>query len=71
MFRKGVKTVANATGDSRTIDMIVVLAAGLFFANIVLGTNEETTPILAYAAEIQSCGTGCAVIAASDVGIGQ
>lgn len=62
MFKSSAKTIANATGDSKTVDVVVVLAAGLFFANIVMGTENHPEPLLAFAAEVQTCGTGCAVI---------
>lgn len=65
MFRSSARSVASTTSDSKTIDLIVVLAAGLFFANIVLGTNGNQEPILAYAVEIDACGAGCQTAAAN------
>ena len=62
MFKSGAKNIAATSGDSKTVDIVVVLAAGLFFANIVMGAEERPEPLLAYAAEVQSCGTGCTYI---------
>lgn len=62
MFKSSAKTIASASGDSKAVDVVVVLAAGLFFANIVMGTESRTEPLLAFAAEVQTCGTGCKVV---------
>ncbi len=59
MIKSSAKNIAAVSGDSRTIDVVVVLAAGLFFTNIVIGTDEQHEPILAYAAELEQCPTGC------------
>ena len=61
MFKSSAKTIAAVSGDSKTVDVVVVLAAGLFFANIVMGTQDKQEPLLAYQAEIQHCPTGCLV----------
>ncbi len=52
MLKSSAKSVAAASGDSRTVDIVVVLAAGLFFANIVMGSEDRKEPVLAYAAEV-------------------
>lgn len=62
MLKSSAKNIAAASGDSKTVDVVVVLAAGLFFANIVMGSEERKEPILAFAAEIQQCETGCATV---------
>lgn len=61
MFKSSAKTIATVSGDSKTVDVVVVLAAGLFFANIVMGSQTTQEPILAYAAElqVQDCAGGC------------
>ncbi len=63
MFKSSAKSLASTTSDSKTIDLVVVLAAGLFFANIVLGSDAKQEPLLAYAVEIETCGTSCAYTA--------
>ena len=59
MLKSSAKNIAAASGDSKTVDIVVVLAAGLFFANIVMGTEDRKEPILAFAAEVQACETNC------------
>ena len=62
MLKSSAKTIAAASGDSKTVDIVVVLAAGLFFANIVMGSEERKEPILAFAAQLENCPTGCEVV---------
>lgn len=62
MFKSGAKTVAAKSGDSKITDVVVVLAAGLFFANIVMGTGKTTEPTLAYATQLSACGASCTAI---------
>lgn len=50
MFKTRAKSVAATSGDSRIVDVVVVMAAGLFFANIVIGSEKGSEPVLAYAA---------------------
>jgi len=62
MLKSSAKNIAAASGDSKTVDIVVVLAAGLFFANIVMGTEDRKEPILAFAAQLESCPTGCETV---------
>jgi len=62
MFKSSARSLASTTSDSKTIDLVVVLAAGLFFANIVLGSDTKQEPLLAFAVEFQQCAT-CATAA--------
>lgn len=59
MFKSSAKSLAATTSDSKTIDLVVVLAAGLFFANIVLGNDPKQEPLLAYAVEFEACAINC------------
>ncbi len=62
MLKSSAKNIAAASGDSKTVDIVVVLAAGLFFANIVMGSEERNEPLLAFAADVQACPTGCEIM---------
>lgn len=62
MLKSSAKNIAAASGDSKTVDIVVVLAAGLFFANIVMGSEERKEPLLAFAADVQTCPTGCEIM---------
>lgn len=59
MFKSSASSLASTTSDSKTIDLVVVLAAGVFFANIVLGTDTKQEPLMAYAVEVEACGEAC------------
>jgi len=59
MSNSSAKAIAATSGDSRIVDFVVVLAAGLFFANIVVGSEDHKEPVLAYAVEIEACPTTC------------
>ncbi len=59
MLKSSAKNIAAASGDSKTVDVVVVIAAGLFFANIVMGSDDRKEPLLAYAADIHNCPAGC------------
>jgi len=62
MLKSSAKNIAAASGDSKTVDIIVVLAAGLFFANIVMGSEDRKEPILAFAAQVESCTSECEIV---------
>lgn len=62
MFKSSAKTIATKSADSKAVDVVVVLAAGLFFANIVMGNEDQREPLLAFAADVQTCGTGCQIV---------
>ncbi len=62
MLKSSAKNIAAASGDSKTVDIVVVLAAGLFFANIVMGSEDRKEPILAFAAQVDACGAECATV---------
>lgn len=59
MFKSSARSLASTATDSKTIDLVVILAAGLFFANIVLGNDTRQEPLLAYAAEFETCAANC------------
>ncbi len=60
MFKSSASRMAPPANSSKAIDLVVVLAAGLFFANTVFGGEAKQEPILAYAVELSACGTACA-----------
>lgn len=62
MSNSSAKTIAATSGDSRIVDFVVVLAAGLFFANIVMGSEDRKEPVLAYAVTIDACPTTCLTV---------
>ena len=65
MFNRGNRAQRTPKDRSRTIDLIIVMAAGVFFANIVIGESEKTKSILAMSADFETCAIGCDIAEAA------
>ena len=52
MLKQSDAKARKATSAARTIDLIVVVTAGVFFTNIVLGGADRDEPMLFLAADM-------------------